>query len=248
MRQSRRDFLKKSSASAAGLGLIIPDFSFFRKISPNEKVNIGLIGARNKGYNILSHMMETGQVNCLGICDVDRNILEKRIEDVKKSFGQIPKGYGDFRRLLEDDAIDAVIIGTPDHWHCLIMVLACQAGKDVYVEKPLANSIEECNLMLAAARKYNRVVQVGQQQRSGEVWNSAMAHIHSGGIGVIKRVNVWANFPYGMGASKVPNETIPKGLEYDFWLGPASKRTYNPNRVHGNWRHFWDYGGGLMTD
>lgn len=200
-------------------------------------MNIGLIGARNKGYNILSHMMETGQVNCLGICDVDRNILEKRIEDVKKSFGQIPKGYGDFRRLLEDDAIDAVIIGTPDHWHCLIMVLACQAGKDIYVEKPLANSIEECNLMLAAARKYNRVVQVGQQQRSGEVWNSAMAHIHSGGIGVIKRVNVWANFLMVWVHLKFLMKPFQK-----VWImilaGSCIKRTYNPNRVHGNWRHF----------
>lgn len=248
MKQSRRAFLKNSSLSVAGLGFLSHEFSSFPKGSPNDRINIALIGAKNKGFNILTHMMKTGQVNCLAICDVDQNILEKRIEDVKESYGQTPKGYGDFRILLEDEAIDAVIIGTPDHWHCLIMVLACQAGKDVYVEKPLANSIEECNLMLAAARKYNRVVQVGQQQRSGEVWNSAMAHIHAGGIGEIKRVNVWANFPYGMGAPKVPDKAIPKGLDYDFWQGPASKIAYNPNRVHGNWRHFWDYGGGLMTD
>lgn len=248
MKHSRRDFLKKSSASAVGLGLLKPDFSFYREISANEKVNLGLIGARNKGFNILSHMLKTGQVNCLGICDVDKNIMEQRVEEVEKNYGQVVKRYNDFREMLDNKEIDAVIIGTPDHWHCLMMVLACQVGKDVYVEKPLANSIEECNLMLAAARKYNRVVQVGQQQRSGEVWNSAMAHIRAGGIGEIKRVNVWANFPYGMGAPKVPDKAIPNGLDYDFWQGPAAKRAYNPNRVHGNWRHFWDYGGGLMTD
>jgi predicted dehydrogenase len=91
-------------------------------------------------------------------------------------------------------------------------------------------------------------VQVGQQQRSGEVWNSAMQHIHSGGIGEIKKVNIWANFQYGMGAAKVPDRAVPMGLDFDFWLGPAPKIPYNPNKVHGNWRHFWDYGGGLMTD
>jgi len=248
MKQSRRAFLKNSTLTVAGIGLIHSNSFGVPKFSANDKINIGLIGARNKGFNILSHLMKTGQVNCLGICDVDQNVLQQRIGDIKNEFGQTPKGYDDFRKLLENDEIDAVIIGTPDHWHCLIMVYACQAGKDVYVEKPLANSIAECNVMVDAANKYNRVVQVGQQQRSGEVWNSAMQHIHSGGIGEIKRVNVWANFQYGMGAGKVPNQAVPNGLDFDFWQGPAEKRAYNPNQVHGNWRHFWNYGGGLMTD
>ncbi|EPR67739.1 Gfo/Idh/MocA family protein [Cyclobacterium qasimii] len=248
MKQSRRAFLKNSTLTVAGMGLIHPNSFATPKFSANDKINIGLIGAKNKGFNILSHLMKTGQVNCLGICDVDKNILENRIADVRKEFGQIPKGYGDFRKLLENDEIDAVIIGTPDHWHCLMMVYACQAGKDVYVEKPLANSIAECNVMVDAANKYNSVVQVGQQQRSGEVWNSAMQHIHAGGIGEIKKVNVWANFPYGMGSGKVPDQPVPEELDYAFWQGPAAKRAYNPSHVHGSWRHFWDYGGGLMTD
>ncbi|WP_339921925.1 Gfo/Idh/MocA family oxidoreductase [uncultured Cyclobacterium sp.] len=248
MNRSRRVFLKNSTLSVAGLGLLQANSLAIPKFSANDKINVGLIGAKNKGFNILSHLMKTGQVNCLGICDVDKNILEKRIADVKNEYGQTPKEYGDFRKLLENDEIDAVVIGTPDHWHCLMMVYACQAGKDVYVEKPLANSIGECNLMVKAAHKYKRVVQVGQQQRSGEVWNSAMQYIHSGGIGKISRVNVWANFEYGMGARKVPNQAVPNELDFDLWQGPAEKRAYNPNQVHGNWRHFWDYGGGLMTD
>jgi|TARA_R110002049_G_scaffold3626_5_gene26808 predicted dehydrogenase len=248
MKQSRRAFLKNSTLTVAGLGMMHSAYSGLPNFSTNDKINIGLIGARSKGFNILHHMMKTGQVNCLGICDVDQNVLEKRLVGIKDEFKQTPKGYGDFRQLLDNQEIDAVIIGTPDHWHCLITVYACQAGKDVYVEKPLANSIAECNVMVAAANKYNRVVQVGQQQRSGEVWNSAMEHIHSGGIGEIKKVNVWANFPYGMGSSKVPNQSVPEGLDYALWQGPAEKRAYNPNHVHGSWRHFWDYGGGLMTD
>jgi predicted dehydrogenase len=126
--------------------------------------------------------------------------------------------------------------------------MACEEGKDVYVEKPLANSIEECNIMAAAAKKYNRVVQVGQQQRSGNHWNQAMEVIHSGKLGRIRTVKFWANFFYGAGPEAVPNKPVPDGVDYDMWLGPAPKRPFNPNRFHGSWRMFWDYGGGLMTD
>lgn len=217
-------------------------------ISPNDKINLGLIGCRNQGFYVLREFLQTGSVNCLGLCDVDEQVLKEKQLAVEKDFQQKPQIYKDFRQLLDNKEINAVIIGTPDHWHCLQTVYACQAGKDVYVEKPLANSIGECNLMLEAARKYKRIVQVGQQQRSSPVWQGAMEFIKSGSIGKLKKVNIWANFQYGIGAKKQADEPVPSGVDFDLWLGPAPVRSYNSTRFHGNWRHFWDYGGGLMTD
>ncbi len=149
---------------------------------------------------------------------------------------------------MDNKDIDAVIIGTPDHWHCLPFIAACEAGKDIYVEKPLANSIAECDLMVKAARKYNRVVQVGQQQRSGDHWKKAMEFMNAGKIGDLRKVNIWGNFNYGTGALKAPDEAVPAGVDFNMWLGPAPQRSFNKNRFHGNWRMFWDYGGGLVTD
>ncbi len=169
----------------------------------------------------------------------------KTIED---DYGFKPKLYKDFRKMLEQKDIDVVFIGTPDHWHCLNMVYACQAGKDVYVEKPMANTIEECNIMVKAANYYNRVVQVGQQQRSNFTFIQTMKRIKSGRIGKLRKVNIWANFNYGIGPEPKPDGPVPDGVDYDLWLGPAPKRPFNPNRFHGSWRMFWDYGGGLMTD
>ncbi|HEX7583160.1 MAG TPA: Gfo/Idh/MocA family oxidoreductase, partial [Prolixibacteraceae bacterium] len=158
------------------------------------------------------------------------------------------KLYGDYRKLLENKDLHAVIIGTPDHWHCLPMVNACEAGLDVYVEKPMANSIEECNLMVKAANRYNRVVQVGQQQRSGSHWNKINQMIKSGRIGTLRKVNIWGNFNYGIGLPVTADTPVPPGVDYDMWLGPTPLRSFNPTRFHGDWRMFWNYGGGLMTD
>jgi predicted dehydrogenase len=128
------------------------------------------------------------------------------------------------------------------------MVNACEAGLDVYVEKPMANSIEECNLMVKAANRYNRVVQVGQQQRSGSHWNKINQMIKSGRIGQLRKTNIWGNFNYGVGQPKTADTAVPAGVDFDMWLGPAPQRSFNPTRFHGSWRMFWNYGGGLMTD
>ncbi|MEZ4701103.1 MAG: Gfo/Idh/MocA family oxidoreductase [Rhodothermales bacterium] len=162
--------------------------------------------------------------------------------------GRKPDLHQDFRKILDDPDIDAVIIGTPDHWHALIMVLACQAGKDVYVEKPMANSIAELDLMVRAARHYNRVVQVGQQQRSGEHWQDVVAFVHSGQLGTIRQVRVWGHYDYGRGQERIPNGTPPANLDYNLYLGPAAEQPYNANRLHNGWRHQWSFGGGLLTD
>ncbi|MGF1636400.1 MAG: Gfo/Idh/MocA family protein [Cyclobacteriaceae bacterium] len=248
MLSDRREFIKKSAVSAIGMGLTVGTAWSKHKVAPSDQIHVGLIGCRSKGFEILKYHLENKGVKCLGLCDVDENILNERAAEVQKLYGQKPRLYSDFRKMLENKDIDAIIIGTPDHWHCLPMVYACEVGKDVYVEKPLANTIEETNIMVRAARKYNRVVQVGQQQRSGQVWLGVMDFIKSGKLGTLRKVNIWANFGYATGSPKQPDEAIPKGIDFDFWLGPAPVRSFNSTRFHGKWRHFWDYGGGLMTD
>ncbi|RDB03222.1 Gfo/Idh/MocA family protein [Runella aurantiaca] len=249
---NRRKFLEQSTqlsvaAGAFAQSIEIRAINHVRK-SANEKIVIGVIGCNNMGNGIMNHALNQPNVECAAICDIDTNICNKRADEVMRKQGKRPQLYGDFRKLLENKDIDAVIIATPDHWHCLPMVEACRAGKDVYVEKPLANSIGECNVMVKAARRYNRVVQVGQQQRSGEHWQSAMQFIHSGSIGTLRKVHSWANFNYAIGSRIVPDEPVPAHIDFNQWLGPAPLRTYNRTRHHGSWRFFWDYGGGLMTD
>lgn len=245
MKATRREFIKKATLFTTGISLATGTKNI---LQANDRINVGLIGCRNQGFGVLRNFLQTGQVNCLGLCDIDQQVLDEKLAEIKKGFQQTPKLYGDFRKMLEDKNIDAVIVGTPDHWHCLQTVYACQAGKDVYVEKPLANSIGECNMMVQAAQKYDRVIQVGQQQRSGGVWNGVMDYIKSGQLGTLRKVNIWANFNYGIGALKEPDQPVPGGVDFDLWLGPAPDRSFNPARFHGSWRHFWDYGGGLMTD
>ncbi len=251
MTNTRRGFIKNSGLAAAGIGLT-PTLStqFFTDIlGANERINVGLIGCRNHGFNILKKHLNVKNVECIALCDVDANVLAEKTTEVENIQGKKPKGYHDFRKFLENKDIDAVIIGTPDHWHTIPFVNALQAGKDIYVEKPIANSIEECNIMRDAAHKYNKqVVQVGQQQNSGQHWHNVMDYIKSGKLGKLRRIKIWGNFGYGVGRAKVPDSPVPEGVDFNFWLGPAPERTFNASRFHGSWRMFWDYGGGLMTD
>ncbi len=248
---NRRKFIGTTALTSAGLGMtgIIPNEAWSTGLTPGDSVNIALIGCRNMGYGDLQQHLSNPGVNCTALCDVDENILNEKAADLEKKFGQKPKLYRDFRKLLEQKDIDAVIIGTPDHWHCLMVVNALQSGKDVYVEKPMANTIAECDSIVKASKYYNKqIVQVGQQQRSGFVFQEAMKMIKSGYIGKLRRVNIWANFTYGVGQPVIPDEAVPPGIDFDMWLGPAPSRSFNRNRFHGVWRMFWDYGGGLMSD
>lgn len=249
---SRRNFIRHS-ASAIAAGLVMPSLLnennvFARTVGANDKINVALIGCKNMGWADLSDFLLHPEVDCVALCDIDRNILGEKASELEKLRDKKASLYSDYRKLLDRKDIDAVIIGTPDHWHCLQMVDACAAGKDVYVEKPIANSIAECDAMVAAAKKYNRVVQVGQQQRSGNHWHEMKRYIDSGKLGKIARVNVWANFNYATILNPVPDGSVPVGVDFETWLGPAPKRTFNEKRFHGLWRMFWDYGGGLMTD
>ncbi|SMO87388.1 Gfo/Idh/MocA family protein [Fodinibius sediminis] len=245
---SRRRFIKTTggalaSAMTAGLGLNRQSPG-----SPAERLSVGLIGCRNMGFGLLQHALKVPGVVCRGLCDVDRNVLEGRRRDVEKQTGETPPLYSDYRKLLEDQELDAVFIGTPDHWHCLQTIHALQAGKHVYVEKPLARTITEGELIREAARTYGKVVQVGQHQRSGAHWQKVVGMIRDGHLGSLRTVRLWANFDYGKGPERLPDEPVPEGVDYDMWLGPAPKRPFNQNRFHGVWRFDWDYGGGLITD
>jgi predicted dehydrogenase len=252
MNQNRREFIRNTSLTAAGIAIGVKSLELIaanRKIiSPNDMINVGVIGCNGMGWSNMRSMLKNDAIRCIALCDVDENVLNVRAENVNKIQNSTPTQYGDYRKLLENKDIDAVIIGTPDHWHCLPMIEALQADKHVYVEKPIANTIEECNLMVAAAKKYGKIVQVGQWQRSGTHYREAIDIVRSGKLGNIRLVKVWAYQGWMKPVAKQPNTPAPKGVNYDMWLGPAPKRPFNKNRFHFNFRWFWDYAGGLMTD
>lgn len=250
METNRRNFLKQTTLATAGIGLSssFSSFATTRGFAPSDKINVALVGCRNMGFGILKHHLGNSDVTCVALCDVDDSVLNEKAAEIEKTFNQKPKLYKDFRKMLEQKDIDAVIIGTPDHWHCLITVYALQAGKHVYVEKPMASTIAECDIMVNAANYYKKTVQVGQQQRSGFIFNKAMELIKEGKIGALRKIQMWANFEYGVGPEIVPDTAVPTGVDYDMWLGPAPQRAFNKNRFHGSWRHFWDYGGGVVSD
>jgi predicted dehydrogenase len=214
----------------------------------NEKLVCGLIGAKGMGNADLQAFLRQPNTECAAICDVDENVLNQRIADTEKIQGYKPKGFKDFRKLLEEPGIDVIIIGTPDHWHCIPFVNAAQEGKHIYCEKPLANYIEELNIMERAVQRYGNVVQVGQWQRSDKHWQDAVEFVHSGQLGKIRSVRTWSYQGWMKSVPVVPDSDVPAGVDYDFWLGPAPKRPFNKNRFHFTFRWFWDYAGGMMTD
>ena len=246
---NRRNFLKISTTAAAGLGLAASmPIPMSACVGANDKLRCGVIGVNGMGFADLAAFLRQKNTACVAMCDVDSNVLNKRAAETEKAQGFKPKLYSDYRKLLEDKDVDVVIIGTPDHWHCLPMVEACQAGKDVYCEKPLGNSIEEINIMERTANKYKTVVQVGMWQRSDPHWMAAVDFVKSGKLGKIRTVRTWAYQGWMEPVPVKPDGEAPAGVDYDFWLGPAKKRPFNPNRFHFNFRWFYDYAGGLMTD
>lgn len=238
----RKQFIK-ASALLGGTFLMSNPLA----ASQLNKIRVGVIGISGMGWSNLLSILKLEDVQCTALCDVDANVLEKRVKELQERNIQV-KTYENYKDLLKDSDVDAIIIGTPDHWHCLQMVDACKAGKHVYVEKPLGNSIEECNAMVAAAEKYKSIVQVGQWQRSQQHFRDAMDYVHSGKLGKIRLVKAWAYQGWMKSIPVQPDTEVPAGVNYDLWLGPAKKRPFNRNRFHFDFRWFWDYAGGLMTD
>ncbi|WP_026770471.1 Gfo/Idh/MocA family protein [Asinibacterium sp. OR53] len=252
---SRKKFLQQSSL-LLGAGALASAFDnkafaiFKNRILPSDQLNIGAIGINGMGWSNTRAAMKIPGVNLVAVCDVDRNVIEKRLGELAKAGVDTSriKTYADYRKLLEQKDIDAVIIGTPDHWHALIMVHACEAGKDVYVEKPVGNSIGECRTMVAAQQRYNKVVQAGQWQRSQQHFRDAVDFVQSGQLGNIRTVKVWCYQGWMRPQPVVPDSAPPAGVDYQQWLGPAPARAFNASRFHFHFRWFWDYAGGLMTD
>lgn len=243
----RRQFLQNSSLFAAGSLILPASLHAAKRIAANEKINIGAIGINGMGWSDVKAILKNPEAQLVAICDVDQSVLDRRMEELAKDNIK-PTTYGDYRKLLDDKNVDAVVIGTPDHWHAKMLVDACAAGKDVYCEKPAGNSIAECAVMTAAQQKYNRVVQVGQWQRSNKHYQDAMAFVHSGQLGNVRLIKAWAYQGWMESIPVKPDSAPPPGVNYDMWLGPAKKRPFNPNRFHFNFRWYWDYAGGLMTD
>jgi predicted dehydrogenase len=234
--ENRRTFTKSIAAAAAASVLNLNPLAK----GANERVVLALIGARNQGRGDALRAVGAGAV-IKTVCDIDEEIIRRVSPEIEKAQGQAPGSARHFEQVLADKDIDAVIIATPDHWHARMAMLACQAGKDVYVEKPLSQTIREGQLMRDAARKYNRVVQVGTQRRSIPHFKSAAEYVASGKLGKLCMIKAWmCQIRESIG--KPADGSAPASADYDMWLGPAPSRPFNPNRFHYNWRFFWDYG------
>ncbi len=252
---NRRKFIRNSAGTLGGALLLSamdnPVYALYENtIGANDQINIGAIGINGMGWEDLKAALKIPGVNLMALCDADKNVLDKRMSELQALHVDATKvkAFKDYRSLLDMKDIDAVIIGTPDHWHALMMMQACEAGKDVYVEKPVGNSIVECRKMVAAQEKYNKVVQAGQWQRSQQHFKDAVDFIKTGQLGNIRTVKVWCYQGWMKPGPVVPDTMPPVGVDYDLWLGPAKKRPFNGSRYHFNFRWFWDYAGGLMTD
>ncbi len=250
---TRRKFIRSVSYGAAGLGLMggFPTEVLAhsgKQPGPNDKIRLGVIGCNGMGFSNLISMLKQPEVELAALCDVDSRVLAERSAELQAGGLKKPRWYKDYRRMLDQKDIDVVIIGTPDHWHCLQLCDALDAGKDVYCEKPLANSIQECQIINQQLTRSSQIVQIGQWQRSQPHFVNAIDFVHSGALGEIRLAKAWAYQGWMMPVDKKPDSAVPEGVDYDMWLGPAEKRAFNPNRFHFNFRWFWDYAGGLMTD
>jgi predicted dehydrogenase len=235
MSPSRRDFLISSTAAA---------LTSSRILGANDRVQLGFIGYGLMGSQHVETFKRQPDADLAAVCDV----YEPRRAEGLAACGPGAKGYADFRRLLDAKEVQAVVIATPDHWHAPLSLLACAAGKDVYVEKPLSLFVREGRWLANAARRYGRIVQVGSQQRSGLHYARAAQLVAGGHLGKVHSVRLGAfrNVMPGFGAP--PDSAPPPGLDYDLWLGPAPARPYNPRRSLYHFRWFWDYSGGQMTN
>jgi len=245
---SRRKFLKKTANTAAAAASMAarPMYaaSAQAKPGPNETVNVGLIGCGERGPVVGHEFMQCKGCRIVAVCDVH----ESRLAAARARFGgDNVLVYHDYRKLLDNEDIDAVIVATNGHWHALQAIDACKAGKDVYVEKPLATSIGEGRAAVQAARKYDRIVQIGTQQHSWEHYQKAAEIVQSGRLGEISEVKVWDYENQFPGLAIQPDGDPPAELDWNFWLGPSPKVPYNPNRFA---NHYWyfDYAGAWQLD
>ena len=241
---TRRKFVKQVGAGTAGAVAVAP---FLKagpaKASANDTVNVAVMGIRSRGSDHAASFAKLPNVNVAALCDVDERLFPKAIANVEEIAGKRPKTETDIRRVLDNKEIDAISIAAPNHWHALATIWGCQAGKDVYVEKPVSHNISEGRKMVESARKYDRIVQVGTQSRSLPIIQSAMDFLHAGKLGKLYMVKCVVFRPRESLGNKT-NSPVPAGVHYDLWRGPAPWRPFNENRFHYNWHWFWDTGNG----
>jgi len=234
---SRRDFMQQSAA--LGVGLATASLG----VAANDKIGVAVIGVRGQGNALLKTFAAQPDVNITHICDIDDAVCNQRGGETEKSTGKAPKLVKDYRTILDDKSVDVLVVGTPDHWHALPTIHGCIAGKDVYVEKPDGHNILEGKTMVAAARKHNRMVQLGTQARSAPDLIEAVKYVQAGNLGKVIYGRAWeTDFQAAIG--KPADSAPPATVDYDLWLGPAPLRPFNVRRFHGSWRWFFDYGCG----
>jgi predicted dehydrogenase len=233
----RRELL--GAGLALGASAVLPRSVF----GANERVTLGIMGVNGRGRALAQGFASLPDAQIKYVCDVDSRVIPKVVAMVASKQGKEPEAIGDFRRILDDKGVDGLIVATPDHWHALATILACQAGKDVYVEKPCSHNVVEGRRMIEAARHYNRVVQVGTQRRSSPFFHETIAYLQSGKLGKIHMAKA-LNSQKRKDIGHLGDEPVPPGVDYDLWLGPAPRHAFNPNRFHYNWHWFWDYGTG----
>ena len=210
----------------------------------NERVRVAIVGIRGHGFG--SHIKSypsLPDVEVAAICDVDENLFPERLKWFEENNKPIPKTYTDIRKLLEDKDIDAISVASPNHWHALAGVWACQAGKHAHIEKPLTHNIFEGQKLIEAARRYKRIVHHGTESRSSQAYQQAVEFLRNGGLGEVYMAKGIC-YKWRKTIERTPDEPVPPGVHYDLWLGPAPKRPFSRNRFHYNWHWHWDYGNG----
>ena len=246
--EKRRDFIKKMAVTSVGVAasnslLAMSAKSYRNIIGANDRIHVAIIGVNGRGTSMAATFAQQKNAEVAYICDVDTRTFGKALKSVAGA-GQanIPKTEQDFRKVLPDKTLDAIYIATPDHWHAPLTIMGCQAGKHVYVEKPLSHNPHEGELAIAAARKYNRIVQMGAQRRSAPVLTQSIEELHKGAIGRVYLAKTW--YTNVRKSNFLKPGTIPAELNYDLWQGPAPRMAYQDGLIHYNWHWFWHWGTG----
>lgn len=249
---NRRQFLGSSAKNAAGVAAGMVGLAATTTLAAGAltsgsapPVRLAIIGIRNQGKELANGFASLAGARVTALCDVDESLFAAVGKSVETIQGVAPRVERDYRRLLDDPEIDAVVIATPDHWHAVMAVTACQAGKDVYLEMPVSHTLHEGQAILEAGHQYQRVIQSGLQQRGGHHFQTAIDYLKSGNLGRVHFAKAWtAHLRKSIG--RKADCPAPQGVDYNLWLGPAPERSFNPNRFHHNWHWYWDYGAGEL--